>query len=95
MKVLALIPESTTEKAQWQYDRVMALIAYDLDVLVVFMNPDKLLKNKAWKCLDLYGVNDVFVFGNDVDAVNKAVFKVKIISLVKLQELINSAVIVI
>lgn len=63
MKALALITEQQDSKAaQWQFDKVMAAIAYDLDLTIVFLNHgiQQLQFNQAWKCLNIYGVTSIY-----------------------------------
>ncbi len=65
MKAVALITEKkNTDSAQWQFDKVMSAIAYDVDLSVVFMPNaiDQLFHIKAWNSLELYGVKDIYTF---------------------------------
>ena len=62
MKTLALITENIdSQQAQWQVDKIMAAIAYDLDLSLVFMHGGLTqLENKAYSNLSLYGIEHVF-----------------------------------
>ena len=65
MKAVAIIKQLDNDQAnQWQFDKVMAAIAYDIELTVVFMpNAIKQLTfNKAWKSLILYGVDGIFFY---------------------------------
>jgi sulfur relay (sulfurtransferase) DsrF/TusC family protein len=65
MKAVALIYEFDNPKSnQWQFDKIMSAIAYDVDLKVVFM-PDaltQLTENSAWKSLSIYGVEDIYFY---------------------------------
>lgn len=63
MKAVALITESeNNEPNQWQYDKIMTAIAYDIELDVVFMYKGitQIFNNKIWKSLELYGVENIF-----------------------------------
>ena len=67
MKALALVSQANNSvEAQWQFDKIMAVIAYDFDMSVVFLNSgiEQLTENKAWNCLKMYGVNNIFYQSN-------------------------------
>jgi sulfur relay (sulfurtransferase) DsrF/TusC family protein len=67
MKALALVSQSNnSQPAQWQFDKIMAAIAYDFDINIVFLNSgiEQLLENKAWKCLEMYAIKNVFYLSN-------------------------------
>ncbi|MCF6288307.1 MAG: hypothetical protein L3J53_03600 [Proteobacteria bacterium] len=94
MKTLAIIFATSTESTQWQFSRVMALISYDVDLAVVFIDDGgkQLLQNKIWKSLSLYGVSEVFVLNNNG---KEAVFEVAEINNDKMQQLILAAEVII
>lgn len=65
MKALALITEKPfTDAAQWQFDKVMSAIAFDVDLAVVFIADGtfQFERDKSWKCLAIYGVENVFAY---------------------------------
>lgn len=65
MKAVAIISQfCNDESTQWQFDKIMSAIAYDMELKVVFMpgTEKQLIQNIAWKSLALYGVYDVYIF---------------------------------
>ena len=70
MNVVALISEPCdTDAAQWQFDKVMAAIAYDCDISVVFLarGVEQLLTNQSWKSLEFYGIDNIYVIENGLN----------------------------
>jgi len=67
MKTLIFVGESDDKNSSvWQFDRAMALIAYDYQVSVVFHDEGlSEMHNKAWKNLTLFGIEDVFYIHNN------------------------------
>ena len=67
MKAVALINEfDNPESNQWQFDKIISAIAYDMDIKVVFM-PNaltQLTENPAWKSLSIYGIEDIYFYEN-------------------------------
>lgn len=96
MKAVVLISEKNPKEIQWKYDQVMALIAYDFDISVVFIGSGcaQLQNNKAWKCLSMYGVENVYVISQNNNYVNNTLFKVTDISNFLLQKLIKNSEII-
>jgi len=91
MKILALISAAKgSQQAQWQFDRVMTAIAYDLDLSVVFMTSgiEQLTHNKIWNSLELYGINNIYILSSGAAILNKLLFKVKNIDSNDLKNLI-------
>jgi len=93
MKAIAFITEfSSSETTQWQLDKVMAAIAYDLDISIVFMHDglSQLENNKAWCALEMYGVENIYYL-NFTDKLIKPLFKVKQITTITLKKLTSLA----
>jgi len=67
MKAVAIITETNNSDAnQWQFDKVMSAIAYDMELSVVFM-PDAInhiTKNKTWNSLVLYGIDEIYFYNS-------------------------------
>ncbi len=97
MKAVAIISETeNTHSAQWQFDKVMAAIAYDLELTVVFM-PNaitQLIHTKAWNSLKLYGVNDIYTWGTEESEVLNAIIPTQKIDIITLRLMIQQADIV-
>lgn len=97
MKAVALINEfDSPESNQWQFDKIMSAIAYDVDLKVVFMpNAIKQLsQNSAWKSLNIYGVNDIYFYNlNALKKINSP-FETQLITSEQLQNFIQQADIV-
>jgi sulfur relay (sulfurtransferase) DsrF/TusC family protein len=94
MKTLALITQKfNSDAAQWQFDKVMAAIAYDCELSVVFIGQgiEQLKHNKAWKSLEIYGINDVYTLTNDNQDMNKALISCKTLNQHQLKQLITCA----
>lgn len=99
MKALIFISEKyNAESAQWQFDRVMALLAYDYEIAVVFIKDglSQLTKLKSWKSLAIYGVDKVF-FMSDDNSCDSSQFPIEIkeIDLDSIRDLIQTAEIII
>lgn len=93
MKALAIISEQYNSKTcQWQFDKVMVAIAYDLDLSVVFINKgiEQIHLNKAWICLELYGVESVFQLTTN-NQTHGALFKATNMDNQQLKDLISQA----
>jgi len=93
MKAVALISNNDLTKCQWQFDRIMAAIAYDFDLSVVFIceGIQQIISNKAWKCLSRYGVDKVYYHGKNRLQNNEALFNAELLSQYQLQKLIKTA----
>ena len=93
MNALATITETdNSTESQWQFDKIMSAIAYDVDLTIVFMfaGVGQLQTNKAWKCLDLYGVNKIYYINSNYVA-DDFLINAEKISSNKLKELIKQA----
>lgn len=93
MKTLAFISEeNNTQSAQWQFDKVMAAIAYDLELSIVFVNQGvaQLQYNHAWKCLKIYGVDSVYVV-YDKDINNNCLISAKELNMSELKQMISES----
>ncbi len=94
MKTVALITQKNkTKSAQWQFDQVMAAIAYDLDLTIVFVNQGitQLRHNRAWKCLTLYGIDSIYVLYEN-DTINKSsLIPANEINMSELKQMISEA----
>lgn len=79
MKALALVTQSNNSiESQWQFDKIMAIIAYDFDIDIIFINAGikQLESNKAWNCLEMYGVKNIFYLNEGVtDIVHTTIAK--------------------
>ncbi len=97
MKALAFIAENNDDKLQWIFDRVIAMLAYDIEIQVVFihMGCQQLSHFKAWKSLAIYGVDRVFVLEDNLPLVDESLIKFTAISKQKLQQLIQHVDIII
>jgi hypothetical protein len=64
MKVIALISSANNQLNQFQYDKILAALTFDLDVTVIFMEASfvSLLDLKIWRSLSLYGVKNVYYY---------------------------------
>ena len=63
MKGLAIITQNfEDERLQWQYDKIVAAIAYEVDLTVVFVGAGiyQLTHSKAWRTLEIFGVEEVY-----------------------------------
>ncbi len=93
MKTLALITHKiNSQQAHWQFDKVMAAIAYDLDLSIVFAYDglSQLQHSKMWLSLELYGVDKIYHLGNNI-IMPDTVLKSKNISLNDLKRHIKAA----
>lgn len=94
MKTIALITEKNgTNSAQWQFDKVMAAVAYDLDLTIIFANDGvkQLLLNPAWKCLKIYGFDSIYVVSNQTNKKKEFLINVDEINLTELKLLITGS----
>lgn len=85
MKALIFVTENhLSPNVQWQYDRVMALLSYDYDVSLVFMNEGvSQLQSKMWNILGLMEVNQVYVFESGIELNTRLEYEVITISEIK------------
>lgn len=92
MKTLALITENIdSQQAQWQVDKIMAAIAYDLDLSLVFMYEGLTqLENKAYSNLSLYGIEHVFYLKQQ-EQITQSLVNAQSINLQDLKQLIQQA----
>ncbi len=94
MKALALITEQQDSKAaQWQFDKVMAAIAYDLDLTIVFLNDGRqqLQFNQAWKCLNIYGVTSIYAINENHEKNTEYLINAKSMNMVEFKQLISKS----
>lgn len=94
MKAVTLISNNDGVRSKWQFDQVMAAISYDFDLSVVFMceGCQQIIKNKAWKCLSIYGVDRVYFYHDEVPSIiDNALFKVQSLSSKQLKQLVRNA----
>lgn len=94
MKTIAFITEdNNTDAALWQFDKVMAAIAYDLDLTIIFTgNGIKQLQlNPAWKCLNIYGIYSVYIISEEVTTNNGFLISAKTINIYELKQLISES----
>lgn len=98
MRAVAIIKElNSNESNQWQFDKVMSAIAYDIDLKVVFMPNaiSQITKNKAWKSLSLYGVDAVYFLNSNKIVNYKNLIGVDEINSIQLSKYIKEADIII
>ncbi len=64
MKALALITNNNDKQIKWLFDRILAMVAYDVDISIVFVGNGckQLIENKVWKALPMYGVDEIYDF---------------------------------
>lgn len=94
MKAVAFVTEENNSiKAQWQYDKIMSAIAFDLEVDIVFMKDglEQVNKNQSWKNLNFYGIESVYYFSSDSKTIKNPIFQVKHINKKELIYLIKQA----
>ncbi len=95
MKALAIINQAPVDAntVQWSFDKVMAAIAFDLEVTVVFMGAgiDHIYDNKAWKSLDMYGVETVYCLQHAAKPDKQALFEATSIDMAQLRAMIADA----
>jgi hypothetical protein len=63
MKVLGIIKNTINHsQQQWQFDKIMAAIAFDLDLTIVFCSKEnqQFVIEKMWNSLPIYGVDQVY-----------------------------------
>ena len=97
MKTVAFISQKVNSKLlQWQFDKIMSAIAYDLDLKIIFINNglDQIENNKIWRSLAIYGIDDVFYFSQSKGKFNKPLFNIKEIDENELKSIINQAEII-
>jgi sulfur relay (sulfurtransferase) DsrF/TusC family protein len=94
MKAVAFVTDANnSKKAQWQYDKIMAAISFDLEVDIIFMKDglEQVQKNQSWKSLDFYGIESVYYFSSDSKIIKSPIFQVKHINKNELIDLIKKA----
>ena len=93
MKALAFVTHGNNMPTQWQYDKIMSAIAYDLEITIIFINDglEQIHNNQSWKCLDIYGIKEVYYFSPDCQAIVTPIFQVSKIGEEKLHRLIKQA----
>ena len=94
MKTIALISEEyNTNAALWQFDKVMAAIAFDLDLTIVFLNKgiQQLQLNQAWKCLNIYGITSIYVISDEHKDIADCQIKFKKLNMVEFKRLISQS----
>jgi sulfur relay (sulfurtransferase) DsrF/TusC family protein len=92
MKAVALVSNGIDNNTtQWQYDKIMSAIAYDLDLSVIFINKglEQLNNNQSWRSLDLYGIDKVYYFSLDCLTIENPIFQVNKINKIELKELLK------
>jgi len=97
MIALALVSEThNNHSAQWQFDKIMAAIAYDFDIQVVFIHHGikQLETNKAWNSLTLYGVDQVFYLAEDDEIIDQPLIDVEAITFSQFHKLLALAEII-
>lgn len=92
MKALALVTDNLEQPNKWLFDRILAMIAYDIDVSVVFVNDGclQLLENKMWNALPIYGVDKIFDF-DDSKKIQNHLLSSHSISLDELRTMVSLA----
>lgn len=93
MNTVALITDNDAIKSQWKFDRIMAAIAYDVDLSIVFMceGCKQITTNKAWKCLSMYGVDRVYFYHENHLKIESSLFEVRPLTKRQLKQLISNA----
>jgi len=89
MKALVLITQNNEKQIKWLFNRVMAIVAYDVDLSVVFVGDgcNQLTENKIWKSLPIYGVDNIFDFDTNLQR-EKYLLPTKSISANELKKII-------
>jgi sulfur relay (sulfurtransferase) DsrF/TusC family protein len=98
MKAIGFVSQANNNNsAQWQFDKIMSAIAYDLDITIIFINDglEQININQAWKCLDFYGIDDVYYFSKDCQTIKNPIFQVNKINKVELKQLLKQAEVII
>lgn len=64
MKALALVTHNNDKQNKWLFDRILAMIAYDVELRIIFIHDGckQLIENKIWKALPIYGVDEIYDF---------------------------------
>ena len=64
MKALALVTDNDDRQVRWLFDRILAMLAYDIELRIVFIEDGckQLIENKIWKALPMYGVDEIYDF---------------------------------
>jgi hypothetical protein len=97
MKTVVLITNNDKIKSKWQFDLVMAAISYEFDLSIVFMceGCQQISTNKAWKCLSMYGIDQVYFYHKFQTVIDNALFEIKSLTSTQLKRLVNNAEILI
>lgn len=80
MKAVALVSQQKhSDSLQWQFDKIMSAIAYDLDLTVIFINQglEQIKLNTMWKTLQLYGIDEVYYLCQHNKIICDPVFNIK------------------
>ena len=97
MKAVAIVSEYKNKKSnQWQFDKIMSAIAYDMDLSVVFMPGaiKQITKNKAWNSLALYGIDAIYFLNSHNLKDYQTQLKLQEINIALFNQLIHKADIV-
>ncbi len=75
MKALALVTHNKDKQIKWLFDRILAMIVYDVEIYVVFVNDGchQLVENKIWKALPVYGVDELFDYNATIKRENSLI----------------------
>jgi len=92
MKALALITHNKDKQTKWLFDRILAMIAYDVEICVVFINDGchQLIENKIWKALPIYGVDKIYDFNTTLQR-SEFLLMSKSISSTELRSMVTQA----
>ncbi len=95
MKALALVTDNNDKQIKWLFDRILAMIAYDIDLSIVFINEGckQLIENKIWKALPMYGVDEIYDFDATIQK-NDSLLRSESISSTELRLMVAQADIV-
>lgn len=90
MKALAFITSKDENFNLYQYDKIIAALTFDFELSVVFMDDglESMIQQKVWRSLAIYGVDEMFYYGESQD---DSIDIVKEINKSGLKELINSS----
>jgi sulfur relay (sulfurtransferase) DsrF/TusC family protein len=92
MKVLALVTDNNDKRVRWLFDRILAMIAYDVELRIIFINDGckQLIDNKIWKALSMYGVDEIYDFDATIQR-HECLLQSKRISSTELKSMIKQA----
>jgi sulfur relay (sulfurtransferase) DsrF/TusC family protein len=94
MKAVALVSQhNNSDSIQWQFDKIMSAIAYDLDLTVVFIHKGlkQVKENTMWKTLQMYGVEEVYYLSQDNESIIDPLFTIKKITNENLKRIFEQA----